>query len=185
MKVWLTALVLVLALGGCKERVAGFEHENDPDNLEALWQTIHGRIEAGDENTAAALVKSTLPDREALARALRESVEARVVEKLEAMYRELGSLPAAAIAAGFAPERSRVRVRGATGAEIAAYDDPEVTGAFPAGARRVAAAILRPEVTFYQVELLEPGADKGSKFHLFFWDGERWRTLGPAWRALR
>ena len=56
---------------------------------------------------------------------------------------------------------------------------------FPGGARELAASALRPGLTFYEVEFLEPGKDLGMKFHLFAWDGERWAMLGPAWRALK
>jgi hypothetical protein len=43
---------------------------------------------------------------------------------------------------------------------------------------------LRPGVTFYEVEFLEPGKDAGMKYHLFYWDGKQWSMLGPVWRAL-
>lgn len=175
----------ILAAAGCRDRVAGFEQRNDPKNLEALWHTVLERVDGGDVEGGAALIRSTLPDRAALSRALRSSVDPHVVERLEAMYQKLGALDAQAIVRGLSPERTRVRVRAARGRDIAAYEDEAVKAAFPVGARQVAAAILGPDVTFYQVELLAPGADKGTKFHLFFWDGSRWRTLGPAWRALR
>ncbi|HZL71116.1 MAG TPA: hypothetical protein VFC86_01550, partial [Planctomycetota bacterium] len=55
---------------------------------------------------------------------------------------------------------------------------------FPGGAKKLAETILRPGVTFYEVEFLEPGKDAGMKFHLFFWDGERWAMLGAAWRVV-
>jgi len=35
------------------------------------------------------------------------------------------------------------------------------------------------------VEISEPGKDKGTKYHLFFWDGASWRMLGPAWRVVK
>lgn len=178
------ALALV-APAGCRDKVAGFEQRDDPRNLEALWQTVQRRFGKGDLEGGAALIRSTLPDRAALSRALRPSVDPHVVERLQDMYQKLSSLDAQAIARGLKPQRTKVRVRAASGRDIATYEDPAVKAAFPVGARQVAAAILRPGVTFYQVELLEPGADKGTKFHLFFWGGSRWRTLGPAWRALR
>jgi hypothetical protein len=45
--------------------------------------------------------------------------------------------------------------------------------------------VLRPGLTFYQVEFLEPGKDDGMKYHLFYWDGEQWTMLGPIWRVLK
>jgi hypothetical protein len=40
-------------------------------------------------------------------------------------------------------------------------------------------------MTFYEVELLEPGKEYGMKYHLFFWDGKQWTMLGPVWRELQ
>jgi hypothetical protein len=55
---------------------------------------------------------------------------------------------------------------------------------FPGGAVKLAGQILRPGMTFYEVEFLEPGKDSGMKYHLFYWDGKQWTMLGPLWRAL-
>jgi hypothetical protein len=49
----------------------------------------------------------------------------------------------------------------------------------------MAEQILRPGMTFYEVEFLEPGKEYGVKYHLFFWDGKQWTMLGPVWRALQ
>ena len=49
---------------------------------------------------------------------------------------------------------------------------------FPGGAKRLAETSLKPGATFYEVEITEPGKDSGMKYHLFFWDGARWRMLG-------
>jgi hypothetical protein len=38
---------------------------------------------------------------------------------------------------------------------------------------------------FYEVEFVKPGEDMGMKYHLFFWDGARWKMLGPVWRSMR
>jgi hypothetical protein len=40
-------------------------------------------------------------------------------------------------------------------------------------------------MTFYEIELVEPGNDAGMKYHLFFHDGKNWKMLGPVWRVLR
>jgi hypothetical protein len=45
--------------------------------------------------------------------------------------------------------------------------------------------VLRPGVTFYEVEFLQPGQPRGIKYHLFYWDGRRWAMLGPVWRSAR
>ena len=56
---------------------------------------------------------------------------------------------------------------------------------FPGGAKRVAELALRPGMTFYEVEYLEPGKNTGMKYHLLYWDGKQWSMLGPAWRVLK
>ena len=73
-----------------------------------------------------------------------------------------------------------MRVHGATTDEIA-LGAPE----FPGGAVRLAGSLLRPGCRFYEVEVTEPDSSMGTKFHLFFWDGEAWRMIGPIWRAIR
>lgn len=45
--------------------------------------------------------------------------------------------------------------------------------------------MLKPGLTFYEVEVTEPGKQMGTKFHMFFWDGSAWKMLGPAWRAFK
>jgi len=37
---------------------------------------------------------------------------------------------------------------------------------------------------FYEAEFVAPGEELGMKYHLLFWDGSRWRMLGPIWRML-
>ena len=56
---------------------------------------------------------------------------------------------------------------------------------FPGGTKRVAELALRPGVTFYEVEYLEPGKSAGMKYHLLYWDGKQWSMLGPVWRVLK
>jgi hypothetical protein len=44
--------------------------------------------------------------------------------------------------------------------------------------------MLRPRMTFYEVELVKPGETAGMVYHLFFWDGAQWTMLGPVWRMI-
>ena len=83
------------------------------------------------------------------------------------------------------PSQTEVQVHGATTEEVAANAPGSVVHAeFPGGAVNAAETLLRPGVTWYEVELLEPGAERGMKFHLFYWGGTQWRMLGPVWRFL-
>jgi hypothetical protein len=56
---------------------------------------------------------------------------------------------------------------------------------FPGGTVEIAKQILRPGMTFFEIEFLEPGKESGMKYHLFYWDGRQWTMLGPVWRAMR
>jgi hypothetical protein len=79
-----------------------------------------------------------------------------------------------------------VKVHGATTEEIVTYAQGSVVySEFPGGTRRIAERILRPGMTFYEIEFLEPGKEYGMKYHLLYWDGRQWTMLGPLWRALQ
>jgi hypothetical protein len=81
------------------------------------------------------------------------------------------------------PEQTVVKVHAATTEEIARHEEGTVAfDQFPASARRLAEQILHPKMTFYEVQFLEPGEDRGMKYHLFYWDGKQWSMLGPMWR---
>ena len=70
--------------------------------------------------------------------------------------------------------------------DLAAYKEgTPAFNEFPGGAKDVADKALQPGTTYYEVEVAEPGKDIGTKVHMFFWDGQQWRMLGPIWRAFR
>ena len=165
---------------------AGFRHEGTAENLRSLLSELQAAIRAGDTAKAAALTKAVLPDRDRLARGLKDD-PGDALDKAWGVLEKL--LPATDEAAAGAfrtdPARTEVRVSGATAEEIAKYEEGSVAfSEFPGGARQLAeAGILRPGLTFYEVEVLEPGQDSGMKYHLFFFDGSRWTMLGPIWRG--
>ena len=84
------------------------------------------------------------------------------------------------------PERTVVKVRGATTEGIRQNQEGSIAYEnFPGGARQMAERILRPGVTFYEAEFLEPGQPRGIESHLFYWDGEQWSMLGPVWHVIQ
>jgi hypothetical protein len=139
-----------------------------------------------DAKSAAALFVSLLPNEERVKKALRDDTPPETLQKILDMYRQIG-LPNETNINGLArPEQKIVKVHGATTEEIARYAEGSVAYAeFPGGARGIAEQILRPGMTFYEVEFLEQGKDLGMRFHLFYWDGKQWTMLGPLWRAGR
>lgn len=92
----------------------------------------------------------------------------------------------AALAPSFAkPGQTEIQVHAATTEEIIEYKKDSVGyKEFSGGAKRIAPKVLRPGVTFYEIEYVEPGKEAGMKYHLFYWDGNQWSMLGAAWREL-
>ena len=175
-----TALVLTL----CAQ---DFKQENKPENLKACVAALQKAIGAGDTKTSLAMTKSLLCDEARLKKALKEDVAKEPLDALVKMHKGYLDTDEAKLATALKvkPEQTEIRVHGATTEEIAKYEKDSVAfKEFPGGARKLAETILRPGVTFYEVEFLEPGKDAGMKFHLFFWDGERWAMLGAAWRVV-
>lgn len=181
------ALVALACAAGCgKSDNAGatalYKQENTPDNLKGLLEAIVKAQESADLPTAAALTRSLVVDGDTLKKLFKEDApEAFMKEQAERLKRyptaeaELSSLIRRTN-----PQRSQTNVHAATSEEIVAK---ETTAAkeFEAVPKDFAER-LRPGLTFYEVEFVEPGKEAGRKYHLFWWDGSRWRMLGPNWR---
>jgi hypothetical protein len=171
----MTTICLVLALQGA-------------DELKAHFAEIQKAIRETDLKAVAEKSRALLCDEARLKKALKEDVDKDVLAKLVDMQKGFGAAPDEKIAVAFKgkPEQTEIQVHGAKTEDIAAYAKDSVAfKEFPGGAKDLAASVLRPGLTFYEVEFLEPGKDAGMKYHLFFHDGERWAMLGPAWRALK
>lgn len=176
-----------IALASASILAAGqdYKPENKPENLKALFSALLKASRGGDAKTAAALTKSLLGDEARLRKALRDDVPADFPARIAAQHKKLLDSPEERLAGAFEarPEQTEIQVHGATTEDIAKNEKDSVAWKeFPGGARKLAQTHLRPGLTFYEVEFLEPGKDAGMKYHLFFWDGERWAMLGPAWR---
>lgn len=152
-----------------------------PENLKRLFETIHNLIYVKkDAKSAVALFASLIPNEERARKALRDGAPPETVQKILDMYKRLGLPTEDNVNQLARPEQKVVKAHGATTEEIA-RGFPE----FPGGATRVAKEILRPGMTFYEVEFLEPGQNLGIKYHLFYWDGKQWTMLGPVWREMQ
>lgn len=195
-----SALALgILSLGACSKKeakgsgsgsgkAAAFAQENKPANLKALLRAIQKAQQGDDVDRAAGLTRGLLPSEARLQKALKPGVPKDVVGKMMAMHQMFSGWPKRKLARllGSKPGQTEIQVHGATTEEIAANKPGSIVfKEFPGGAVKLAQALLRPGVTFYEVEFLEPGKERGMKYHLFYWDGKRWAMLGPMWRALR
>jgi hypothetical protein len=172
-------------LEGPEKRLSRSE---EPENLKKLFETIHNLIYVKkDAKSATALLASLFPNEERARKAIRDDVPPETLQKIFDYQKQLGSLLGETNIGDLArPEQKVVMVHGATTEEIVTYAQGSVAYAeFPGGTRRLAERILRPGMTFYEVEFLEPGKNLGIKYHLFYWDGRQWSMLGPMWRVLQ
>ncbi len=167
--------------------VAAGGQKDGPEGLKALFTEVHAAHAAGDFKKGKELTMALLPDKDALKKALKDDVPAETVDAILAPYKDAppsDEIAAKALVPGNG--RTEIRVHGSTTEDLVAYKEGTPAFAeFPGGAKKLAEAILRPGVTFYEVEVTEPGQDSGTKYHMFFHDGARWRMLGPAWRAVK
>jgi hypothetical protein len=162
------------------------KNDGNPESLKALLVNLHQTVHTKKDPAAAATqLQALVPDEARLKRAFKDDVAPAVLGRTLDMYKQMGPVTVADALKLAGPGQSEVRVHGATTEEIAQYREGTVAfKEFPGGARRVAEQALRPGMTFYSVELVEPGKGEGMRYHLLYWDGKQWSMLGPVWRAL-
>jgi hypothetical protein len=180
---------LAIALAaGCKkeggESDGMYAQKNEPDNLAGLLDMIARSAETGDAKKAGALTRSLIPDQAAYRKAFREDVPPAVLGRFVEAARQVPQDDAqlAGLIHRGDPTQTQVSVHAATPEEIQAGSTP-AAAEFPAGVKDNA-GLLRPGLRFYEAEFVAPGEELGMKYHLLFWDGSRWRMLGPIWRML-
>lgn len=195
-------VLLLISLVGCSKKsdsdsskkgkaTVDFSFKNEKENLKALFESIYSNAHGGDNKKAAALTRTLLPTEAQLKSVIKEGVSEGMIQNVVNMHKKFqfpAGAPEKAVALSLVEKKaqSEVQVHGATTEEIIAYAKGGAAyNEFPGGARRVAQAMLKSGVTFYEVELLEPGKTRGMKFHLFFWNGSSWSMFGPAWRAVQ
>lgn len=183
----LALVAIALAASGCDKggdanATALYKQENTPDNLKGLVEAIAKAHESADLGTAAALTKSLVVDGDTLKKLFKDDAgEAFLQEQAERLKRyptneaELASLIRRAN-----PLRTKINTHAATTEEILAKETAAAKEFEPVP--KDFAEKLRPGLTFYEVEFVEPDKEAGRKYHLFWWDGGRWRMLGPNWR---
>lgn len=182
------AVVTLMTAAGCQKEGSGasglYAQKDEPDNLEGLLDTIAKSAEAGDAKKAGALTRGLIPDEAAYRKAFKPEVPPAVLGKLVAAVAQLPADDAqlAGLIHRGDPSQTQINVHGATPEEIRDGSTP-AAGEFPGGVKENA-GLLRPGLRFYEAEFVAPGEDLGMKYHLFFWDGSRWRMLGPIWRSL-
>lgn len=166
---------------GAKSAVA-----DKPADLKAEFAKVLTAIRAKDTTQAAKLTRDFLPDDQSLRKAVTGEDAIKIIT---AFHQQFRSAPDAQVSWAFAvdPDQTEIFVHGSTTKDLADYKNDSVAfREFPGGARAAAQqGILKPGMTFYEIEVLKPGAELGMKFHLFYHDGKNWKMLGPIWRAMR
>lgn len=177
--------IALVALAACSKTTSQPGFKDGADGLKALFVASQAACHAKDFAKGRAIVSGLLPTADALKKALRDDTPPDLADKVIGLFQEMPS-DDEKLACLFSPDgRTEIQVHASTTEEIAAYADGSVAFTeFPGGAKRLAETALRPQTVFYEVEAVEPGKDRGTKFHMFFWDGARWQMLGPAWRVL-
>lgn len=164
------------------------KQENTSKSLTALLQSIKTAQKEGKLEKAGALTRLFLPDKERLAKAFRPNVSQTDLGKVHKMISRFSAADNKLLSRLFRskPEQTEIQVHCATTEEIAANKPGTIVfKEFPGAAVTMAKTMLKPKLTFCEVEFLEPGNKRGMKYHLFYWDGSRWAMLGPVWRVLK
>lgn len=156
----------------------------DRDDLMQAFVELQDAIRAKDTGKALELTHRFMPDESSLQQAVKDPA---VITKVMEMHARYTKAPDDRVALLFATDaaRTKINVHAATTEQIAAYKEGSPAyDEFPGGAKEAANTVLQPGMTFYEVELVEPGKVRGMKYHLFFFDGKNWKMLGAVWRVL-
>jgi hypothetical protein len=185
-----SAAVSVLLLAGMATVSFGFEYENTPRNLQKLFETIVSANAKGDYATAAKLTKDLMPNSKRISKVIRKNVSPDLFQGYDKMYNQILTSTASdkKIASMLTrwPKSNQIYLYGATTEQIASNEKGSIVWKeFPGGAVKAAKTILKPKTWFYEIERVEPGKSKGFKYHLIFWDGQKWCMLGMVWKSLR
>lgn len=176
--------LFVVGLVACKKYTPTATPTDGPDGLRAAFVSARAACEAKDFAKGRAIVVAMMPTKDAIAKVLVDTAPPTLVDQIADQGKEVPALDEKAACLLSPPGRTNILVHRATTEELVAYADGTLAAKeFPNGAQALA-KVLRPQTAFYEVETVEPGKDRGTKFHMFFWDGGAWRMLGPAWRYL-
>lgn len=169
-------------------RADDFKQANTSENLKALCERLQSAIAKKDTSTINAVGNALVPDAARLKKGLRDDVPAGDISTIQEMHAKFKQAAGNDMSKLFnmKPDQSSITVHAATTEELASYAKNSIAWQhFPGGAQRVAGKVLRPGMTYYEVEFVKPGEKAGMKYHLFYWDGNQWAMLGPLWRAFR
>src|SRR5690606_22736254 len=148
--------------------------------VQALFGDVVAARRAGGTRLLEGLARGLYPLPDRIGGALRPDAPAGLIKAVHAMYAAIkppedDTEPWARLFP-IPPDRTEVRLFAATTQEIADNDPGgTVDLEFPREAVGAAKSVLAPGVRFFEVEVVKPGEDAVTKFHLLFHDGDAWR----------
>ncbi|MEZ4360345.1 MAG: hypothetical protein R3B48_09205 [Kofleriaceae bacterium] len=159
-----------------------YKQEQSADNLKGLIEAIVKAQESGDLATAAKLANNLVADADTLKKAFKDDPPS---DFFATQVERLGRFPSteaelANLVRRGKPQYTQINIHATTTEELIA--NTGVAAREFSQVPRDFAANLRPGMTFYAQEFVEPGKEAGRKYLMFLWDGARWRMIGPSWR---
>src|SRR5688572_20943247 len=99
-----------------------FKHENKPENLQAIYTTLHGLIHGRDYETGAALLPTLMPTEEGIGKALKPDVSDEIFQKVWGMHKSLVAPNETSIRTMSKPEQTEIDVQAASTEELSKYE---------------------------------------------------------------
>jgi len=171
-----------------KKEPPQFEYKNEPANLQLLMEqilTAPPRARLSDVKRHIALARALVPDDTALAAAFLPGAVKPDFKKRFDAFRQRASDDLMALRIFLPMDRAmtRVAVHSIRVEEIAQgkLDEETEHGKAFDGTTVAAPRYLKPELRVHQIVVSDPETGKTQVFHLFFWDGTQWKSLGPFW----
>ena len=165
-----------------------FKMEDSSENLKLYMEKLQLCIKTGDIKNGASMTKALIPDSSRIAYGLNKKVTKETKKAIADFFKKVVPNDPKKVSQLFKtnPKRTQVLVHRAKGTEIAKNEKGSIVWKeFPGGAVSAAKKYLNPKLYFYEIELLEPGDSRGTKYHLFYFDGKNWTMFGPLWRSLK
>ena len=156
--------------------------------LEALVATWKAAHKSGDQTALGKLAADIIPTTADLKAALKDGPATDdFLGKFAAKDLKADDPMISSLAGGlFKPKegQSEVKVHAATTEELLAYEKGGAAFEEFPGGMKAFAALAKPKLTWYVVELLEPGEEHGMKFTCFVHAGGRFVFVAKPWRAV-
>lgn len=187
--VGIIVLFVAAASTGCKKKNEdsgkAAEKLDEATELSILFKELQSKLRKGEKAGAAKIARALLPNQQDVEEILRPE-KLSVALKISAFQTKFSPKTDEDIIKVFTTKKERtvIKVHRATTEELVANVKGSTSfNEFPSGILPLAGTILKPKVSFYEIEMLEPGKEMGMKYHLFTKTKNGWKMMGPFWRV--